>query len=122
MSRSGRRHRRDRLILAILAIAWLPYVSTRCLAGGAGCCVAAGPQAAHHDDSAPPAREQACCALTGRCAVEPSAQPVPASPLVAVALGPVDPSPPPLVLRVGCSAAVDARDPPAFIRFSALLI
>lgn len=132
------RHRRA--VVLLLALTWLPYVSTRCLADAHGGCgmmamshesPAAHPTDSDHSGSAThdhsehhstPART--CCELTGKCDVAISAtiSTVDAAPVVAIVpaitRAPVRSEPE----RLGDPIRTLAHAPPLYLRNATLRI
>lgn len=148
MSLSLRRVRRCRAVLVVLAVAWLPYISVRCVESSAhGCPIwtpshgAAGrsqPEHEHpghaHDGNAHegmpsggesdhlPART--CCELTGKYAFAtsvPAPSAAPAAVLVRLCEGAEFPQPP-LAVDAHRRVPLTAHAPPRYLRFATLLI
>ena len=144
--------RNNRAIVGLLLVAWLPYVSTRCIEGfgHGGCTVfptseggpigdAHGDRHAHrHEHGAehspgssehgehPSDRspEHTCCELTGKFAFAPAATAPSPEPLaVLVTLRePADKLEPRTAVLVGRRVLDPTHHPPPYVRFGALLI
>jgi hypothetical protein len=126
-----------RAIIVILAVTWLPYITTRCVENPithVGCPFFPGAMhAATHSDAQSPQRQHAqhhapghsCCDLTGKCNVRVAASPQAFDPpTFAVAL---PAAPHPIVVTALCSdqrsnVAYVAHSPPAYLRNATLLL
>lgn len=134
-----RQNRYRRAIVATLALAWLPYISLRCVPAVASADPACdvlpdgGEETHHHVDTVhhePPAHDhegpcKTCCELTGKLNVTLAPPLVSVDPQVLAAL-PMPLAPEvgaPEVERVGaCDADGRAHAPPLYLRNSALRI
>ncbi len=140
----------SRTIVGILAVAWVPYILTRCVEGigHEGCPVSAaaheetssqhhhGDSSEHHharrgvlpaahqtDDHEHPS-ERVCCDLTGKSAFVKSAPPSTAAPAVVLVTlyGSATALIPPEGPRSKSRAAAPTHHPPPYLRFATLLI
>ena len=107
MIRSFRKMGRSHLIPVLLAVTWLPYISTRCVMNpltqaGCGVLPAAAAEArpegqhshghsqhaatpTHHDDRGSRAPVHTCCDLTGKCDIKVSSPAPSVDPVAVVA-------------------------------------
>lgn len=142
MNGSLHRIRRQRSLLALVAITWLPFISVLCVEGPANGCptLAAGHEqeavqehhhASHahdqgqadHDHEKSGAPEHTCCQLTGKCAVELSSPTSSAPAIVAVTwIRTPNMRPAAVSVRPAQYVADPTHHPPPYLRFATLLI
>jgi hypothetical protein len=126
------------VVTILLLLAWLPYVSVRCIDNPgkhSGCLILAAPvqtepsihdHASHeHHGERTPAHSKgfSCCDLTGKCEVVASASSQHAMPVVLTTtpLAAELPSPH-LSIEARAASIENAHGPPRYLRFATLLI
>lgn len=145
MKLSRRSTRRCRAIVGLLAITWLPYVSTRCIAKADGGCAmlpvsgsgdvhsrshedSRGAQEAnrapHHDEHDGSAPRHTCCHLTGKFAFTVASSPPSAAPAVVLVTMPMAAETPAghLAARLRRLNPEPTQHPPPYLRFVTLLL